>query len=198
MKTKVLKSWRVVTLKGLTTTILGILTLCLPVSNGIIFIRLFGSLLIISGSILIYDYLIFTSTSDRNWRLAEGIVDGAYGFITVTLGLVTPENFLPVLTSWITLIGLLQVTNAYRLRSLFHHWKALMLNGVLAIIFSSAILVYPGKNPVNKVLIMIILSLIFISFLLISSFYLKKLVEDIALDIPKKQGEEGNQELSYY
>jgi uncharacterized membrane protein HdeD (DUF308 family) len=114
------------------------------------------------------------------------------------LNLVIPADFLVVATTWLTLTGMLQVTNAYRLRSLFHHWKVLMLNGILAIIFSCTIIITPYERNLNKIIVMMLLGLTFIVFLIISSLYLRKLVEDIALEIPSKPGEAGNQELSYY
>jgi uncharacterized membrane protein HdeD (DUF308 family) len=198
IKNKILKSWRVITIKGLVTTILGLLSFFIPYEYTDNLIRIFGTLLIVSGAVMIYDYLIIPSTADRSWRIVEGILDGLFGIISLILGLVTPSNFIIVITLWISLIGLLQISNAYRLRSLFHHWKILMLNGFLALTFSIVIIIYPKESLFNKAIIMFLLSLVFIVFLLISSFYLKKLVEDIYLDIPHKQGEEGNQELSYY
>jgi uncharacterized membrane protein HdeD (DUF308 family) len=198
MKNKILKSWRVVTIKGLVTTLLGLFTFYLLPAYAEIFIRLFGTLLIVSGSILIYDFVVNNTSRDRSWRLVEGMLDGIYGVITIILVWVNAGNFLPVITSWIILTGILQVTNAYRLRSLFHHWKALMLNGILAIAFSSGIVFYPRESQFNKAVILMSLLAVFIAFLLISSYYLKKLVEDIQLEIPGKQGEEANQELSYF
>ena len=198
MKNKILKSWRVVTIKGLITTLLGLFAFYLLPAYSDIFIKLFGSLLIVSGSILIYDFVVNTTTIDRKWRFVEGILDGIYGIITIIIGLVTKDNFLIIITSWIILVGVLQVSNAYRLRSLFHHWKALMLNGMLAIAFSSGIIFYPRESLLNKAMILVPLSALFIAFLMISSYYLKKLVEDIYLDIPNKQGEDANQGLSYF
>ena len=198
MKNKILKSWRVVTIKGLVTTLLGLLTFYLLPAYSDLFIRLFGSLLIVSGSILIYDFVVNATTLDRSWRLVEGSIDGIYGVLTVIFGLVNVTNFLFMITSWITLTGVLQVSNAYRLRSLFHHWKALMLNGILAILFSAGVIFYPHESPLNKAIVMISFTVLFIAFLSISSYYLKKLVEDIQMEIPNKQGEEANQELSYF
>jgi uncharacterized membrane protein HdeD (DUF308 family) len=197
-KNKILKSWRVITIKGLVTTILGLLSFYVPIEYIALLIRIFGTLLIVSGAIMIYDFLIIPSAADRNWRVIEGTIDGFFGFITLILGLVTPSNFFIVVTLWISIIGLMQISNAYRLRSLFHHWKILMLNGFLALVFSIGIIIYPRESFFNKAIIMFLLSLVFVVFLFISSFYLKKLVEDIYLDIPHKRGEEGNQELSYY
>ncbi len=197
-RNQVLKSWRIITVKGLVTTILGLSAIISPPAYTEIFIRIFGTLFIVSGSILIYDYFAYPNSPDWKWRIAEGIVDGFFGLITLTLGLVTASNFFVVITAWLTLIGILQISNAYRLRSLFHHWKILMLNGILVIIFTAGLVFSPRENLTNKLIIMVLLSLLFVAFLIISSLYLKKLVQDIHTDIPSKQGEAGNQELSYY
>ncbi len=187
-----------VTIKGLVTTILGLFTFYLYPGFSDLFIRLFGTLLIVSGSILIYDFVVNPTSSDRNWRLVEGILDGIFGSVTILTGLIHPSNFLMTITLWITMTGILQVSNAYRVRSLFHHWKALMINGLLAILFSSGIVFYPDESPLNKGVILLLLSFLFIAFMIISTYYLKRLVEDINLDIPNKQGEDANQELSYF
>ncbi|HLF35673.1 MAG TPA: DUF308 domain-containing protein [Cyclobacteriaceae bacterium] len=195
---QILKSWRIVTIKGLVTTVLGLSALFTPPAYADIFIRIFGTLFIVSGSILIYDYFTNPASPDWKWRFAEGLVDGFFGLITLSLGWVTASNFFVVITAWVTLIGVLQVSNAYRLRSLFHHWKILMLNGLLGIMFSAGLILSPYENTTNKIIIMFLLSILFVTFLIISSFYLKRLVEDIHTELPRKQGEEGNQELSYY
>ncbi len=198
MKNKILKSWRVVTVKGLVTTLSGLFTFYLLPEYSSLFIKLFGTLLIVSSSILIYDFIVNPTANDRKWRLIEGIVDGIFGVLTIILGWINVQNFLFAITSWITLVGILQVTNAYRVRSLFHHWKALMLNGILAITFSAGVIFYPHESNLNKAIIMILFTLLFIAFLLISTYYLKKLVDEMYLDIPNKQGDEANQELSYF
>jgi uncharacterized membrane protein HdeD (DUF308 family) len=195
MKQFYLKNWWTLTIKGLLTIIFGILAIMNPLGSLNPVITFFGISLLVSGTMLLTTALIRKVRRDRAWNLTEGFLDIMVATISLSLNEVSSGLFLTILAIWISFIGILQITNRYRLNGLFNHWWYLIFNGILAIIFASMIFTFPMQGRG----ILIILQVgILIGFILVSSIHVKKLMEDIRIDIPRKEGEEGNQELSYY
>lgn len=198
MKQIAIKNWWIITLKGLITFLIGILTLTLPIEQWIYSARVFGLIILITGLSLVLISFPIRKYNDRSWRLTEGFIDTIIGINILAFPKITPGIFISVLTIWISFMGIIQIMNGYRLRSLFHHWWFLIFNGTLAIGFAVIIFSYPLLETLTKMILIGLQLIVFGGFLVISSLYLKRMIDDIRTEIPRKEGEEGNQELSYY
>jgi uncharacterized membrane protein HdeD (DUF308 family) len=198
MKRFYLKNWWTLTIKGIFTIILGTLAIMNPLDSLNPVISLFGIGLLVTGIMLIVTALIRKVRRDRAWNLTEGFLDIMVATIFLSLNEVSTGLFLTILAIWISFIGILHITNRYRLNGLFNHWRYLIFNGILAIIFAVLIFTFPMQGMVTRGILIILQVGILIGFILVSSFHVKRLMEDIRIDIPHKEGEEGNQELSYY
>lgn len=193
----VMKNWWMLTIKGLITFIFGLITISAPISAIPFFSRLFGLLIIISGiSLTLLSFRI--KNRDRNWRLTEGFIDLVIGFIIISFSGMTTSIFLSIIAIWISFMGILQISNGYRLRGLFNHYWILIFNGVLAIAFASIIFTHSFHGIMTMVVLIGLQASIFGSFLMVISMYIRKILNDIDTEIPHKAGEEANQELSYY
>ena len=193
----ILKNWWMLTIKGLITFIFGLITISAPISTIVIFSRIFGLLIIISGISLLFLSSRIKSR-DRSWRLTEGFIDLIIGIIIISFGGMTTSVFLSLIAIWISFMGILQISNGYRLRGLFNHYWILIFNGILAIAFASIIFTHSFHGIMTMVVLIGLQASVFGSFLTIISMYIRKILNDIDTEIPHKAGEEANQELSYY
>lgn len=193
----IFKNWWMLTIKGLITFLFGLITISAPIDALPIFSQLFGILIILSGIFLtISSFRI--KDRDRNWRITEGFIDLIIGLIIISFSGMTSSIFLSLVAIWISFMGILQISNGYRLRGLFNHYWILIFNGVLAIAFASIIFTHSFHGIMTLVVLIGLQASVFGSFLTIISMYIRKILNDIDTEIPHKAGEEANQELSYY
>jgi uncharacterized membrane protein HdeD (DUF308 family) len=193
----ILKNWWMLTIKGLITFVFGLITISAPISALPILSQIFGLLIILSGITL--TLLSFKMKDrDRQWRLTEGFIDLIIGLIIISFSGMTSSIFLSLIAIWISFMGILQISNGYRLRGLFNHYWILIFNGVLAIAFATIIFTHSYHGIMTLVILIGLQASVFGSFMTIISMYIRKILNDIDTEIPHKAGEEANQELSYY
>ncbi len=193
----ILKNWWILTIKGLITFVFGLITISAPISVLPILSQIFGLLIILSGiSLTLLSFKI--KDRDRNWRLTEGFIDLIIGIIIISFSGITSSIFLSLTAIWISFMGILQISNGYRLRGLFNHYWILIFNGVLAIAFATIIFTHSYHGIMTLVILIGLQASVFGSFMTITSMYIRKILNDIDTEIPHKAGDEANQELSYY
>lgn len=193
----ILKNWWMLTIKGLITFVFGLITISAPISTLPILAKIFGLLIILSGiSLTLLSFKI--KDRDRNWRLTEGFIDLIIGLIIISFSGMTSSIFLSLIAIWISFMGILQISNGYRLRGLFNHYWILIFNGLLAIAFATIIFTHSYHGIMTLVVLIGLQASVFGSFMTIISMYIRKILNDIDSEIPHKAGEEANQELSYY
>lgn len=199
MNNLIIKNWWILTMKGLLSLTFGIIAITFPISTLIIFTKFFALILALSGSLLIYVSITRRKIDrDHSWKMTEGFIDLVIGLIVLIFPEITAGIFITLITIWISFTGILQILNGYRLRSLYHHWWILILNGFLAIAFAVLIFTHPYHTILTIMVLIGLQAMVLGGFLIITSLNLKKLISDIKTEIPHKEGEEGNQELSYY
>jgi uncharacterized membrane protein HdeD (DUF308 family) len=195
----ILKNWWLLTIKGMLTFMFGILATTTQLATDMVFSKVFGTLLILCGLLLLM--IVFKerkNIQDRNWRLTEGFIDLIIGLILIAHTQITVSEFLSIITIWISFMGVLQISNGYRLRGLYNHYWILIFNGILAIAFAILVFTQPIHTTINMMILIGLYTTVFGGFLIISSLYIRKIIRDIDTEIPNKIGDEANQELSYY
>lgn len=185
-------------MKGIITFIFGLMALLAPASLIMATVTIFSVIILISGLLLITGSLFKKMSNDHSWKLTEGFIDVIIGVIILAFPGITLSIFVALIAIWMSFIGLLQIMNGYRLRSLFNHWWILAGNGLLAILFAILVFTQPIHGLVTLIILVGLQALVFGSFLTVSSIYIKKIIRDISIEIPHSKGEEANQELSYY
>jgi uncharacterized membrane protein HdeD (DUF308 family) len=137
----------------------------------------------------------------KNWWILtiKGLLTLAFGVIAISAPISTMLFSTRIFVSmWISFMGILQISNGYRLRGLYNHYWILIFNGLLAISFALIVLTQPIYGIITLMTLIGLQAIVFGGFLVISSFYIRKIFYDIDTEIPHKVGEEANQELSYY
>jgi uncharacterized membrane protein HdeD (DUF308 family) len=195
----ILKNWWILTIKGLLTLTFGLITIATPLGTMAIFMQIFGILLLLSGVLLVVISMKGKrKLNDRSWKLTEGFIDLVIGLIVLSFPQMTASIFISLISIWISFMGILQISNGYRLRGLYNHYWILILNGILAISFATLVFTQPIHGLVTLMVLIGLQTIVFGGFLIISSVYIRKIFKDINSEIPSKVGEEANQELSYY
>lgn len=195
----ILKNWWILTIKGLITFTLGLLVIFMKPDNLMLIAGIFALLLIFSGiSMILLSIWNKRKFPDRDWKLTEGFIDLIIGLIIISFSSPDPGIFIALVTIWISFMGILQISSGYRMRGLFNHYWILVFNGLLAIGFTIIMYTHPVYELVTMIILIGLQASVFGSFLIISSIYIRKVFQDINIEIPHKFGEEANQELSYY
>jgi len=195
----ILKNWWILTIKGLLTVTFGLIAISTPLATMAIFMRIFGILLLLSGALLVLLSMKGKrKLNDHSWKLTEGFIDLIIGLIIISFPQMTVSIFISLISIWISFMGILQISNGYRLRGLYNHYWILILNGILAISFAILVFTQPIHGLVTMMVLIGLQTIVFGGFLIISSVYIRKIFNDINSEIPHKVGEEANQELSYY
>jgi len=193
-----LKNWWILTIKGLATFGFVLTATWISTYSLSNLISICGILLLISGALMIVTSILQKPRRDRAWILTEGFLDIMVGTIMLSFHELSAGMFISMIAIWISFIGIIQIANKYRLNSLFNHWGFLLFNGFMAFIFAFFLLQIPLEGMITRSIIIGLQSGILIGFLIVSSCHVKKLLSDIQIDIPHKEGEEGNQELTYF
>lgn len=193
-----LKNWWILTIKGLATFGFVMTATWIPIDNLPTLIAICGILLLISGALMIVYSILQKPRRDRTWVLTEGFLDIMVGTILLSFHQLSAGMFISMIAIWISFIGIMQIANKYRLNSLFNHWGFLLFNGFMAIIFAFFLLHIHLEGIITRSIIIGLQAGILIGFLIVSSCHIKKLLSDIQIDIPHKEGDEGNQELTYF
>jgi uncharacterized membrane protein HdeD (DUF308 family) len=193
-----LKNWWILTIKGLATFGFALTATWISIYSLPTLISICGILLLISGAFMIVSSILQKLRGDRTWILTEGFLDIMVGTILLSFHELSAGMFISMIAIWISFIGIIQIANKYRLNSLFNHWGFLLFNGFMAIIFAFFVLHFPLEGMITRSILIGLQTGIMIGFLIVSSCHVKKLLSDIQIDIPHKEGEEGNQELTYF
>jgi uncharacterized membrane protein HdeD (DUF308 family) len=193
-----MKNWHILTMKGLLALGFGTAILWAPLTLNFQLIRIFGIILLLSGITLIITSVVQNIRNDRSWNLTEGFLDIVIATVLLAFQGMNTDIFIVMIGIWISFIGILQISNRHRLLSLFNHWGFLFLNGLLAILFAVFLFTFPSLGVITRGVLIGLQAGILIGFLMVSTYHIKRLLEDIHIDIPQKEGEDGNQELSYY
>ncbi len=164
---KLFKNWWLLSLKGLLAIIFGIIVLALrketvstletilgeisftlPRINVPRIAPYFGLVIIISG-ILIISGAIAHKKNNQKWRwwLFEGSLDIMFGIALIILAFIKPNwlgaIMIQLLALWVTLIGIMQMISAFRLRDYMQNWWILLFTGLLSIMIGILLFINP-------------------------------------------------------
>ena len=198
MKELIFKNWSIITIKGIIAVIFGLVAILLSEGAVVYAIKTFGAILLISGLLMFGLTLLVKNKKDQICSIMEGGIDILMGILIISGPNITSTYFLALIMIWISIMGLLQIYDGYRIRNLLNHWWILMFNGFLAVLFAVLVFSQSFNSGLTLAILIGLQALVLGSFLIISSIKLKQLVDEIRIEIPSKEGDEGNQELSFY
>jgi uncharacterized membrane protein HdeD (DUF308 family) len=170
------RHWWVVALRGVAAIIFGILAFIWPGITIAVLVLFFGAYAIVDGALAVYS--AFRSRGQHFWAtLLEGVVGIAAGLVAFFWPGITALALLFVIAAWAILTGVLEIYGAIRLRSVIQDEWALILSGVLSVIFGIVLVAQPGAGALAVVWLIGLYAVVFGIVELVLAWKLRGLAE---------------------
>jgi uncharacterized membrane protein HdeD (DUF308 family) len=142
-------NWWTVALRGVLGILLGLIAFFFPgVTLGVLVV-LFGSFAILEG---IFRLVAGIRSRKKNQRWAALILQGTLsiviGFFAFALPLATALALVYLIAAWAMVSGVIEIATAIQLRKQIEGEWALILEGVVAILFATFLIMVPGPGTV--------------------------------------------------
>jgi len=141
------RNWWALALRGLAAIVFGVLAFVWPGITLWALVLLFGAYMLVDGIFAIVAAVRAAGREARWWLLlVEGVLGVLAGFVAFLLPGITALALLYLVAAWAIFTGILQIVGAVRLRREIEGEWALILGGVLSVIFGVLLAVLPGPG----------------------------------------------------
>ena len=141
------RNWWALALRGLAAIVFGVLAFVWPGLTLWALVLLFGAYMLVDGIFAIVAAVRAAGREARWWLLlVEGVLGVLAGLVAFLLPGITALALLYLVAAWAIFTGILQIVGAVRLRREIEGEWALILGGVLSVIFGVLLAVLPGPG----------------------------------------------------
>jgi uncharacterized membrane protein HdeD (DUF308 family) len=154
------RHWWVIGLRGVLAIVFGILAFAWPGLTLSVLVVLFGAYAFVDG-ILDIVVALRGDASHRLMLLIEGIVGVLAGLGAFFWPGLTALVLLYIIAFWAIVTGVLEIVEAVRLRRVINNEWALIIGGVLSVLFGIVLLAAPGAGALAVVFIIGVYAVIF-------------------------------------
>jgi uncharacterized membrane protein HdeD (DUF308 family) len=141
------RNWWALALRGLAAIVFGLLAFILPGITLTALILLFSAYMLVDGVFAIVAAVRAEERDTRWWLLlAEGVLGVLAGIVAFVWPGLTALALLFLVAAWSIITGILQIVGAIRLRREIEGEWALILGGLLSVIFGVLLAVLPGPG----------------------------------------------------
>ena len=141
------RNWWALALRGLAAIVFGVLAFVWPSITLWALVLLFGAYMLVDGIFAIVAAVRAAGREARWWLLlVEGVLGVLAGLVAFLLPGITALALLYLVAAWAIFTGILQIVGAVRLRREIEGEWALILGGVLSVIFGLVLAVLPGSG----------------------------------------------------
>jgi uncharacterized membrane protein HdeD (DUF308 family) len=139
------RNWWALALRGVVAILFGLAAFFLPGITLAVLILLFGAYMLVDGIFAIIAAVRAEEHDTRWWLLlAEGVLGVLAGIVAFLWPGLTALALLYLVAAWAIVTGILQIVGAIRLRQEIEGEWALILGGILSVIFGVLLAVMPG------------------------------------------------------
>ncbi len=176
MISKLFQTWWLFALRGVVAVVFGILALIWPAKAWIVLVVLFGIFVLLDGILTTMVGIDFYRYFDRWWAvLLQGVAGIVIGIMTLIWLRPASHVLFYWMAAWAVITGIFEIVSAARFRLFTSGEWALMLAGVLSILFGVLLIVYPGPGLIALVWVIGIFAIAYGIMELIFSSRLHKL-----------------------
>jgi len=169
-----LRNWWMLALRGLFAIIFGLIAIVLPHIALLAFIYVFGIYSLIDGIIAVIVSLRERGSLHRwGWLLFEGILSIVAGLVAFALPGLTALTLLYLVATWAIVTGALEIFAAFAIREFISREWALLLAGMLSLVFGFLLIRYPGAGLLSLLWLVGIYSIVFGILFIIRAFHLR-------------------------
>lgn len=144
------RHWWVILLRGLVAVVFGVLAFVWPGMTLAVLVLLFGAYALVDGVLGVVAAL--RGDTDHRWAmLAEGLIGALAGIVALVWPGLTALVLLYIIAFWAIVTGVLEIVAAVRLRRVINNEWALIVGGVLSVLFGAILIVAPGAGALAVV-----------------------------------------------
>lgn len=176
MLEKFTNNWWMFAVRGVAAVIFGVLAIIWPKETILALVLLFGAYALVDGIFSVFVGIASSRYFERWWAvLLEGVVGIIIGVLTFFYPNITGLALLYFIAAWALITGIFEIVAAIQLRRVITNEWAMILSGVLSIIFSILLFVFPSASAVSLVWLIGIYAIVFGITLIILAFRLRGL-----------------------
>ncbi len=170
----VLRNWWMLAVRGVLAIIFGLVALFLPGIALLAFIIVFAVYAIVDGIVAVVVAIRERESLHRwGWVLVEGILSIVAGILAFSYPRETALVLLFIVAAWAVLTGIMEIVAAFSLREYLSQEWALVLAGVLSIVFGIILFAHPGAGILAILWLVGIYSIIFGVLFIVRAFQLR-------------------------
>ena len=163
--------WWALALRGGIAILFGLAALLRPGIALAALILLFGAYALVDGIFAIVGVFRGTRSGTPRWLLLlEGVVSILAGIIALVFPGLTAVALLYLVAAWAVVTGLVQVFTAIRLRQEIQGEWALIIGGILSVLFGVLLAILPGVGILSLIWLIGIYAVVFGVLMLIAAF----------------------------
>jgi uncharacterized membrane protein HdeD (DUF308 family) len=169
------RNWWAFLLRGVLAVLFGLIAVFFPTTAFLSLVIVFGAFALVDGIFAIVSAFTSGAKSENWWWL---ILEGVFGIIIGILTIIQPTAmglaWICVIAAWAIVTGIFEIITAIRLRKEITGEWALVLGGVLSVLFGLLALFFPASGAFAIGWVMGVYALIFGLTFIMLAFRLRK------------------------
>ena len=170
MKIHDAKYWWLIALKGLAILLLGVLCMAFPIASTQTMLMILAVFIGMGGVFILSFAFSNPFPFFRNWFILEGIVDIIIAALFIFNPILSAVSLAWIFGIWLFVNSLFRLRMAWTGRQEGIDWKMSLLNGLLTLVLSIAILLYPISGVITFGYLLGMTTAFFGLFLIISTW----------------------------
>jgi len=176
MLEQISRNWWLYAVRGVVAIIFGVVAFAQPVQALQALVLVFGAYALVDGIFAIFAGIAASRYFDRWWAvLLEGVVGVVIGLLTFFWPNITALVLLYFIAAWALITGIFEIVAAIQLRRVITGEWALILSGLLSMVFGVLLFVFPAAGAVSMVWMIGVYAILFGITLIILAFRLRSL-----------------------
>ena len=171
------RSWWLILLFGIMSTLFGVMALVNPVAAGASLTWAIGILAIAEGVVGLFGAFNKDAPASRGWMVVYALISLVFGIMAVANPVSMAASIVTVAALWFIISGVMRIVFAIRVRKEIDNEWMLILGGVLGVILGGLLLAAPIAGLIIGVVWIAIGALVYGLLQIVAAFKVRKLAQ---------------------